>query len=438
LLPETRAEFNPGTANEKNSHREHKGHKDLFLHDLIFASLCPLCLCVSHLQFNFRACSLSATNYADSMNEAEALEFIGANAVRWRGRKLTYFSGCDYFRLARNPRIAAAAISSLKKNGLNVAASRRTTGNHKIYAQLESALAGFFGTETAIVLPDGYFAPLAVAQTLAGEFTHAFADEFAHGALVDAARMLDCPLKKFKHRDAADLKKLLSKCVANARPLILTDGMFAHDGSNAPLRDYLKILPRTGKMLVDDAHGVGVLGANGQGTLELEKVDREQIIQCATLSKAFGVYGGVILATRELREKILERSRAFIGTTPLPPPLAGAALQSLKMLRAGKARRKKLFGNLSYAREKLRVAGWEIFETAGPIIRLPVMNEPEVEKLKVQLLATGIYPPFLKYSGASASGIFRFVISSEHTRAQLDQAISVLERFRTERRHASE
>lgn len=360
------------------------------------------------------------------MNEPATLEFTGQNEVRFRGRTLVYFSGCDYFRLARSPQLAAAVVSSLKKNGLNVAASRLTTGNHKIYAQLESELAQFFDSETAVVLPDGYFAPLAVAQALAGEFTHAWVDEFAHGALLDAARMLDCPLKKFKHRDVAGLKKLLSRSGQNARPVILTDGMFAHDGSTTPLREYLKILPSNGLMLVDDAHGVGVLGMHGRGTLELENVGRQQIIQCATLSKAFGAYGGVVLASHDIRQKILSRSRVFIGTTPLPPPLAGAALASLKILRAGKSRRGKLFQNLSYTRTKLRAAGWKISETPGPIIRLPTMNRWCVAKLKARLLSAGIYPPFLKYPGASAQGFFRFIISSEHSRAQLDDLISVL------------
>jgi 8-amino-7-oxononanoate synthase len=378
----------------------------------------------------FHACSFDLVNYAGTMNKPEALEFVGENEVRWRGRTLTYFSGCDYFRLARNPKVIAAAISSLKKNGLNVAASRKTTGNHKIYAQLETEIAKFFATETALFFPDGYFAPLAVAQMFAGEYTHAFADEFAHGALLDAARMLDCPLKKFKHRDAADLKKLIAKCGQKARPIILTDGMFSHDGSVAPLREYLKILPANGLMLVDDAHGAGVLGATGKGTLELENVNRQRIVQCVTLSKALGIYGGAVLATRALREKILERSRVFVGTTPLPPPLAGAAIASLKILQSKPALRKKLFQNLFYARTKLRAAGWEISETPGPIIRLPTMNEAEVRDLKKCLLSAEIYPPFLKYSDASAQGIFRFVVSSQHTRVQLDNLISVLTTFK--------
>jgi 7-keto-8-aminopelargonate synthetase-like enzyme len=367
------------------------------------------------------------------MSEPEPLQFVGDNQVRLRRRMLVYFSGCDYFRLARDPRLAAAAKNSLAEFGLNVAASRRTTGNHKIYAQLEKELARFFGAEAALGLPDGYLAPIAVAQALAGEFTHALVDEFAHGALMDSARMLNCPVNQFQHRDVASFAKLVSKCGRNARPIVLTDGMFAHDGSVAPLREYLKFLPSRGKILVDDAHGAGVLGATGKGSLELEGVSRRHIIQCATLSKAFGAFGGVVLGSRVLRGKILAHSRSFIGTTPLPPPLAGAALAALKILQNEPARRKRLFQNLVYVRAQLRATGWKISETPGPIVRLPLMTEEKVGELKKRLLASGIYPPFLKYSAASAQGIFRFVISSEHTRVQLDRLTAVLAAFKARR-----
>lgn len=367
------------------------------------------------------------------MNEPEPLQFVGDNEVRFRHRTLTYFSGCDYFRLARDPRLAVAARKALAEHGLNVAASRLTTGNHPIYAQLEAALARFFGAETALVFPDGYLAPVAAAQAMAGDFSHAFIDEFAHGALVDAARMLDCPVKPFKHRDAAGLVRLLARCGRKARPIILTDGMFAHDGSVAPLREYLKILPPRGMLLVDDAHGAGVLGATGKGALEFEGVSRKRIVQCATLSKAFGAYGGVVVASRELREKILTLSRTFVGTTPLPPPLAGAALAALKILRNEPARRKRLVANVAHVRDNLRAAGWPVARTPGPIVRLPVMNEMEAGALKKRLLAAGIYPPFLKYGGASARGFFRFVISSEHTRAQLNRLVAFLAVFKAER-----
>lgn len=360
------------------------------------------------------------------MNEPDSLQFAGLNHVCLRGRQLLYFSGCDYFRLARDSRVAQAAVSALKKNGLNVAASRRTTGNHPIYALLEAELAKFFCADTALVLPDGYFAPIAAAQALAGEFTHVLVDLLAHGALLDASKMFNAPVEQFKHRDPMHLSRLITKSGRNARPVILTDGMFAHDGSVAPLREYLKILPPAGLLLVDDAHGVGVLGATGKGSLEHAGVNRQRIVQCATLSKAFGTYGGAVLISQPLREKILARSRAFAGTTPLPPPLAGAALAALKIFTREPARRKRLLQNTAFVRTRLGAAGWEISGTPGPIVRLPALNETKVAGLKSRLLAAGIYPPFLKYGDASAGGVFRFVISSEHTCAQLETVVKVL------------
>lgn len=363
------------------------------------------------------------------MIEPESLRFVGKNEVRWRGRTLVYFSGCDYFRLARDPRVAAAMRAGLAQHGLNVAASRMTTGNHEIYHQLETNLARFFGAETALLFPDSYLAPMAVVQALAGEFTHVVLDELAHGALRDAAQMTRCPVKYFKHRDAANLARCLAQTGKKSRPLVLTDGMFAHDGSAAPLRAYLKQIPAHGMILVDDAHGGGVFGKTGQGTLQLSGVSRQRIIQTATLSKAFGVYGGVVLASRAIRQKIAERGHIFIGTTPLPPPLATAALASLKILRSEPARRNRLFKNVRKLRTALRAHGWNITETPGPIVRLEVMSESHALSLKKRLLAAGIYPPFLKYGNASR-GVFRFMISSEHTPSQLNRLAQVLADFK--------
>jgi 7-keto-8-aminopelargonate synthetase-like enzyme len=363
------------------------------------------------------------------MTEPEPLQLIGVNEVRFRGRQFTYYSGCDFLRLARDPRLAAAASKTLVQHGLTVAASRITTGNHQLYTQLETALATFFDAPTALLLPDGYLAPMAVAQALAGEFTHAFIDELAHGALADAARMLDCPVQKFPHRDAAALAKLISQAGRTARPIVLTDGIFSHIGSAAPLRDYLKILPARGLILVDDAYGAGLVGAHGRGTLELCGVSRSRIIQCATLSKAFGAYGGIVLGSRVLREKMRTRSRNFMGTTPLPLPLAGAAFVGLKIVQREPARRQRLFANLKWMRTQLRAAGWAIDETPGPILRLPLLPAVAATKLKARLLTAGIYPPFLKY-GNTAQGYFRFIISSKHTKAQLARLRAELVEFK--------
>jgi 7-keto-8-aminopelargonate synthetase-like enzyme len=391
-------------------------------------------------------------HYIESMTIPEPLQQMERTYVRWRGRKLVYFSGCDYFRLASHPAVLKAAADGLKQFGLNVAASRLTTGHHEIYGQLEAQLAKFFGAPDALLVSGGYPTSTVVAQALANcsrrreeaddacgaggppphvggygdcGFSHVLLDERAHPALLDAAAHFGCPILKFKHRDAEDLKRTVARCGRGARFMVLTDGMFSHDGSTAPLKAYLKVLPRDAQLLVDDAHAAGVLGATGKGTLEHEGVSRQRIIQCVTLSKAFGVYGGAVLGTRELRERILARSRAFIGCTPLPLPLANAALASVKILSRGGKLRARLHGNAEYVKTALRRAGVEVPELSGPIIAIHPRSEAETRALRRRLLAAGIYPPFLKYAGAE-QGFFRFVISSEHPRAQLDELVAVL------------
>jgi 8-amino-7-oxononanoate synthase len=362
------------------------------------------------------------------MTEPEPLQRVDRTHVRYRDRKLVYFSGCDYFRLASHPDVLKAARDSVRKFGLNVAASRLTTGNHELYLELERQLAEFFGAEDALLLPNGYLAAPAVAQALAGGYSHALVDEQAHAALLDAAPLLDCPILKFKHRDAIHLAQSVARCGRGARPIVLTDGMFPRDGSVAPLKAYLKLLPPDGLLLVDDAHGAGVLGKTGKGTLELEGVKRQRVVQCLTLSKAFGVYGGVVLASRALREKVLARSRMFAGSTPLPLPMAGAALKAVEILKTDKRLRQRLEQNTLHVKTALRSAGLKLPETPGPIVSLVLNDELETALLKRRLLESGIYPPFIHYPGGPAQGFFRFVLSSEHSRKQLDRLIDVLNR----------
>ncbi len=244
------------------------------------------------------------------MTEPEPLQQVNRTCVRFRNRTLAYFSGCDYFRLASHPEVIAAFQTGVRKYGLNVAASRLTTGNHQLYAELEEQLTAFFKAETATLVSTGYLTNLVVAQALAGNFSHALIDEKAHPSLLDAARFLDCPVLQFRHRDAKEVARAVSRCGPGAKLILLTDGMFSHDGSTAPLAEYLKVLPSDALLLVDDAHGAGVLGKTGKGSIEHAGVGRRRMIQTMTLSKAFGTYGGAILGTTALRQRILEHSAA--------------------------------------------------------------------------------------------------------------------------------
>ena len=345
----------------------------------------------------------------------EPLQQIDRTWARWRGQILAYFAGCDYFRLASHPQVLAAAREAIGKYGLNVAASRKTTGNHILYEQLELALADFFQCEAALLTSNGYLTNLAVMQGIAHRFTHIFIDERAHSSLVDAATAAKLPVSKFAHRNAADLRLQLS-AASRPHPLVLTDGMFAHDGSVAPLAEYAAMLPPEGWLLVDDSHGAGVLGANGRGAHEFAGVLRERLIQTITLSKAFGSFGGAILGSREVISEIATRSLAVAGATPFPLPLAAAAIASCALLKN------------SEPRAALR-ANCALINHSTPILSVTPTSPTDQCELERALLAHGIFPSHIRYQNGPAQGFFRFAISSEHSRAQLSALAAALERY---------
>lgn len=357
--------------------------------------------------------------------EPQPLQQIRRTFVRWHGRTLSYFSGCEYFRLSSHPKVNRAVIDGLSRFGLNVAASRLTTGNHRLYGELERRLQSFFKAEAALLVSTGYVTNLAVAQALSGQFSHALIDRVAHTSLRDAARLLECPVLDFAHRSVPNLVDTVRRCGPAAKLILLTDGCFARDGSVAPLAEYQKCLPKDALLLVDDAHAAGVLGAHGRGSLEFSGARRTGLIQTITLSKAFGIYGGAILSSKAVRQRILERSHLFVGSTPIPLPLVNAALVAVDLL-ANSTLRARLAENTAFVTESLRLAGIMLPERPAPIVALQATNGRNGSRLKQLLLEHGIFPPLVRYPGGPPEGYFRFVISSEHSRAQLRTLVQAL------------
>ena len=313
---------------------------------------------------------------------APPLQQIDRTYVLYRGQKLSYFGGCDYFRLSSHPRILARIREGLGKYGLSVSASRVTTGNHPLYEELEERIAEFFQCERAVFVPSGYMANLIAAEALTGEFDIVYIDEKAHASLQTAVRSLGCKVIQFPH--------LHLKRIRGQRALIATEGMFGQNGAIPPLNDYLQTGAR---VWIDDAHGAG--------TLEPKPL-RPTAIQTVTFSKAFGVYGGTILCSNALARRITS-TPIFAGQTPLPLPLAYACLEAMDLLKPGSALRKRLQQNCDY------------MGSSGPIIQIA----PGTPALKQKLLRNRIYPSWIRYPGGPPNGYFRFAISSEHTEDQL-------------------
>jgi 7-keto-8-aminopelargonate synthetase-like enzyme len=342
-----------------------------------------------------------------------------------------YFGGSDYLRLSWHPEVRRAMAEAVERQGPSACASRMTTGNVPVYGRLEEALAGFFGVRSATLTSSGYLAPLVVVQALAGDYTEVLLDERAHACLVDAARWTGLPVRTFRHRDPADLERGRRGCGRGARVLVLTDGLFTHSGEVAPLAEYLERLSPSDTLVVDDAHGLAVLGEEGRGSCEWSGVDLQRCVVTGTLSKGVGVYGGVVLGKASVRRAILERSGIFTGNTALPPPCASGVLAALGVLdREGRERRQRLRRNSTWLRERLREDGYAVADGPGPMVSVATRTAAEARRWCARLRLAGVHPPWIRYPNGPAPEFFRFALSSEHTEEQVARLAEVLHECR--------
>ena len=361
-----------------------------------------------------------------AVREPPQLEQVDVTRVMDRGRRLSYFGGSDYLRLSWHPKVREAVVEGVDRYGPSACASRMTTGNVPVYRELERALEEFLGRRGATLASAGYTAPLVAAQALAGEHTRVLLDERAHACLADAAQLTGLPVSRYAHRSIEGFRKVVREMGRGSRILVMTDGLFTHSGEVSPLEGLVDALPRGGTLLVDDAHGIGVLGAHGRGSLELAGVSLGRVVLTFTLSKAFGCYGGVVLGSPRLRTAILERSRLYTGNTLVPPPLACGALAALRVLQGeGEARRERLRRGLGFVRAALDQAGGP-----GPMFAVAPESAAAVGRLQRLLRSAGIHPPLIRYPNGPAERYFRFALSSEHGLEQLEALGGVLARFR--------
>ncbi len=362
-----------------------------------------------------------------AVREPPQLEQVEVTRVMDRGKRLSYFGGSDYLRLSWHPEVRAAVAEGVVRYGPSACASRMTTGNVPVYRDLERSLEEFLGGRGATTLTSaGYTAPLVAAQALAGEHDQVLLDERAHACLADAAQLTGLPVSRYPHRSVEGFRAVVRGLGRGSRLLVMTDGLFTHSGEVAPLEGLVDAMPRGGTLLVDDAHGIGVLGARGRGSLELAGVPLGRVVLTFTLSKAFGCYGGVVLGPRRLRTAILERSRFYTGNTLVPPPLACGAQAAIRVLqREGEERRERLCRGLKLVRSSLG-------EPGGPGPMFAVAPEPAaaVDRLSRLLRSAGIHPPLIRYPNGPADRYFRFALSSEHAKEQLEALAGILARFR--------
>ncbi|MEW6180332.1 MAG: pyridoxal phosphate-dependent aminotransferase family protein [Chloroflexota bacterium] len=357
---------------------------------------------------------------------------LGARVVI-AGRERDYFSGTAYLGLQNHPQVLQAARQALERYGLSTGTSRGGYGEHVVYDEVERQVCAFFETGSVLYYASGYLGGMILAQGLAERYERIFVDESAHYSLRDAARASGKPLHFFRHRESGHLAECLNRHLgAGERPLVLTDGLFPISGETAPLNEYLPILQRYDGLLgVDDAHGVGVLGEHGRGTVEwLGLSGAEQVQVCATLSKALGGYGGILIGSAERIAEMERLSRVYVAASPPPLPVAAAAARALEIARTEPQRRERLWENVALARSGLRRLGWELSDTPSPILCLRARPGVNLARLRAELFASDICVAHVtSYSSTPPGGALRIAIFATHSREQIERLVGTLEKL---------
>lgn len=339
------------------------------------------------------------------------------------------FAGNNYLALATAPVLKAAAAEALDRYGVSVSASRLSTGTEEIHLTLEASLARFMGREASLTFASGYLGNLILLQALSPAYDDVFMDAAAHPSLRDAVPRCKT-LYEYATCDLSELEQLLRRH-DRGRSLIATDGLFAMTGALAPLNTIGALAKTFGaRLLVDDAHAVGLLGANGRGTPEHFGLDgAPDVYQTGTFSKAFGGYGGFIAGSHELMTAIRQRAGAFGGSTALPPPLAAADLAAIGWLNAHPACRQTLLSLADRARSELRRLGFETGGDGTPIAPLYFDTREEGAQLSEFLRQQQIEVPYFDYPVKTGRYLLRMTFALNHTEQQLTYLFDIMKQW---------
>lgn len=338
-------------------------------------------------------------------------------------------SSNNYLGLADHPLVVEAATNTLAECGAGAGASRLISGNLDVHGLLEERLAQFKQSEAALVYPTGYMANLGVITALVGKGDLVVLDKLDHASLVDAARLSGATLRVYQHRDLKKLKSVLANAAGkHRRTMVITDGVFSMDGDIPPLPEIVELAARfEAIVLVDDAHGTGVLGEQGRGTVAHFSLPHDCCIQVGTLSKALGSLGGFVCGSRILIDYLRNRSRPLLYTTGLPASAAGAALAALALVEGGETLRQDLRDNVTRLVAGLRKNGVPVESSETPIIPLIIGESDATLEVSRKLFDAGIYCPALRPPTVpEGTARLRVSLMATHTDEDIKLAVETL------------
>src|ERR1700722_3434610 len=364
------------------------------------------------------------------------LDDAQAPVCTYDGRKVINLASNNYLGLCDHPKLREAAIAATEQFGVGSGAVRTIAGTMKIHMDLEEKIARFKNVEACVVFQSGFTANAGTVSSILGKEDFIISDELNHASIIDGARLSRAKIKVFRHKDAAHAEEILKEIQNEpGHKLIITDGVFSMDGDIGPIDKLCDLADKYGAiMMVDDAHASGVLGRNGRGSVDHFSCHGRVDVQVGTLSKAIGALGGYVCGSRDLIDYLYHRARPFLFSTSHPPSVAATCIAAFDLLEQEPERIDRLWDNTRYFKAELRRLGFDIGGVTTPASETPItpiitgdgrLTMDFSKALFEQgLMATGIAFPTV----AEGKARIRTIMTSEHTKDQLDQALETLEK----------
>lgn len=361
------------------------------------------------------------------LRERRILEGMQGASVRVDGRDYLSFCSNDYLGLASHPALIDAACLGAGQYGVGAGASHLVVGHSAAHHRLEEALAAFVGRPRALLFSTGYMANMGVVSALVGRSDIVFADRLNHASLNDAVLLSRARLQRYPHLDLGQLERQLA-AAGHRRKLVVTDTVFSMDGDLAPLADLVALCERyDAYLMLDDAHGFGVLGEDGRGALSHFALESPRVVYMATLGKAAGVFGAFVAGTPELVQALIQRARTYIYTTAFPPLLATALLASLDLVRKEGWRRDHLTELVAHLKSHLKLERWSLMPSDTPIQPLVIGENKEALRVAEGLKNAGILVPAIRPPTVPrGSARLRISLSAAHSFEQVRRLVEVL------------
>lgn len=346
-------------------------------------------------------------------------------------RPILNFSSNDYLGLTAEPRVIDAMCAAARRYGTGSGASELVSGHTDVHAQLEAELAAYTGRARSLVLSTGYMANLSVVTALVPRGGFVFEDRLNHASLIDAAVLARSRLKRYRHADPDALRAALESS-RGEMPLVATDGVFSMDGDIAPLAAIAGICRDAGALLVvDDAHGFGVLGEHGGGTVEHSSLSATDVpVLVGTFGKALGAFGAFVAADELVIESLIQFARPYAYTTALPPPVAAAVLESLHIVREQPVRRTRLHDRIRYFRDTAARHAIPLADSCTAIQPLMIGDADAAVALSESLLARDILVPAIRPPTVPAgTARLRIALSAMHEESDIDELVVALRAY---------